>query len=233
MIVGLFSSSAVLFILCAFGIASGITFLRMGRFKGMNLAYAAYLLAFVGLSYAYWKASFAGVRDVAVAGGVLFMFLGGFLLSCAWNGLALWCTAVHYLGVIGRAGMSDDQIVVRKTYDRAEGAESRGDYEGAAELYRKETDSDPTDREAHRRLAEVLLKMGSPREAVEELRSVLALSKEEEARCAAAFRLAEVLQDEMGDREAAADLYRMVLQDYPDSKYAGHARSRLEQVGQD
>jgi len=219
-----------LLLLCVWGLVASVAFRLWVELSDSKLAGGVYLLIFFALSYLYWVRTggrLMGGGPLGAAFGV-FILLAGWVLGLVFNAGALYYVAICFLGAIGRTLTSDDQVVVRKTYDRAEGAESRGDYEEAAALYRKEIGADPDDREAHRRLAELLLKLARKQEAVEELRRVMELSEGEEKLCAAAFRLAEVLGEELGREVEAADLYQMIVRDHPASSYARYARARLE-----
>jgi tetratricopeptide (TPR) repeat protein len=160
--------------------------------------------------------------------------IGGLFLTLLESPLVLVCNAVPlYLSmerlVTGtvRSVMGYDQMVFRKTYDRASGAEARGEWELAESLYRDELQDSPDDLEARRRLAEVLIRRSRADEAVRELEHVMESAEQKEMRYSTAFRLAEVLDDELGDQATAENLYRLIVQEDPRSKYARYARSRL------
>nr|NIO13606.1 hypothetical protein [Xanthomonadales bacterium] len=56
--------------------------------------------------------------------------------------------------------------------------------------------------------------------------------QEERPYCAAAIRLGEVLEEELGDRAGAEQVYRAVLARYPRGEYAQYARARLGEPDQ-
>jgi tetratricopeptide (TPR) repeat protein len=159
-------------------------------------------------------------------GGVV-VGLGICLVGLAFHGVPVYYCLMHFVRGVGRAAAGLDQIALSKSYDRAEGAESRGNLEEAAALYRQELDTDPEDTEARRRLAELLVKQGRAQEAVPEFETVVEQVADREKRYAATFRLAEVLEEELGRRQEAAELYRRIVEEDPRSRYAQYARSRL------
>ena len=226
--------------LCLYGIAAALAFNTTQTLRDSKLAHYVYVLGYITLNLLLARgvakggvSGGGGGLAGAMAGALVYVvkLVAQILLGFLFNAVALLYTCDLSLSALLRFVTSDDQLVVRKTYNRAEGAESRGDLDGAAALYREEIQADPADREAHRRLAEVLLKAGKMREAADLFRQVLELSKGADERCVAALRVAEVFQDNLGDVAAAVELYEMILAEYPKTKHAAYARARLEKVG--
>jgi tetratricopeptide (TPR) repeat protein len=207
-----------------YGIVAALVFNLLQRLQENTIAHLVYLTGLLGLFVRLGTGQ--PLVGMAGLGNLIYIIFGG-LLGLIANAPALRYTLTHLLTAAGRELTSADQIVYRKTYDRAVGAESRGDLEMAAALYRQEIESDPEDREAYRRLAEVLLKHGKHDEAVSSFRKVIEMSDEPRERSEAMFRLAEVFQDELHDGAAARKLYQAVIHDNPRGKYAEYARSRL------
>jgi len=228
-IIGLFKHHALL-VLCLYGAAASLIFKKWEDLNRSGLVQTAYLIIFGVLSFAYWSTAAAGLSlGPGAVFGLLFI-CAGWLIALAFNALALYCVAQYYLEVLARAVSGISQMPVVKTYDRAAGAEVRGELDEAVRLYREEIESDAGDMEARRRLAEVLLKLGRPQEAVVSLRNVVRLSKSDKQRAAALFRLAEVQQEELKDEPMAAELYRTIIRDHPRTKHASYARARLEKT---
>jgi hypothetical protein len=200
-----------------------------------SLLHVLYLFGFVGLSVPFSSAAFGGVvgsdgivaRSAMGAMGGVVVGLGICLVGLAFHGVPVYYCLMHFVRGVGRAAAGLDHIVLSKSYNRAEGAESRGDLAEAERLYRQELEADPEDAEARRRLAELLVRQGRAQEAVPEFETVIEQVEGREKRYATTFRLAEVLEEELGRRQEAAELYRRIVQEDPRSRYAQYARSRL------
>jgi len=162
--------------------------------------------------------------DAGPIGLITGMFYGA--IGLGFNLIPLRHAADRMFGALGREMLSSG-IKMKKAYDRAASAETRGDYEAAVAIYREEIAKDDKDSEVHRRLGEALLKMKRAPEAAGSLRAAMDLSPDAERRSTIAFRLAEVLEDSVGDRPGAEAVYNMILRQYPESKYANYARARL------
>ena len=129
------------------------------------------------------------------------------------------------------AMISDGQINVRKTYDRAEKAERAGDLEGAAALYEAEAKQDPEDGEALRRLGEILMRIEAYEDAAESFRVALPRMEEPGEKCAVALRLADVLVGNLGRRDEAVAVLQDVCRDAGETREAEAIRLRLEALG--
>jgi len=217
---------------CVLGLVAAVVFFSSQAIRENILVHWAYL----SLLFVLWM-TFAGARHIRMtnlemaAHGTLGIF-GGFVVIVLCNIIALAYSADRLLQAAGVFLMGDSDIGVRKTYDRAEGAASRGDYETAARLYRDAIAEDPEDHEARQRLARVLLEWGDAEGAAEELLKLLDVCTEERERCTTALRLGEVCLDELEDPDGARQMYKMVMEDYPHSEYARHARARLDRMSQ-
>lgn len=217
--------------LIAYGVAASAVFVMLPWVRRSKAAHAAYVVGFLLLSFWYWSGFTVPSSGGMAAGLDVAIGLLGFALCCAANALAWACIAGEYFVRVGRALTGLSQIARIKTYDKAEGAESRRNFVRAAALYREKIDEDTGDFEARRRLAEVLLKMKRSEEAVEQFREALELAEEDEDRCRIAFRLAEVLHETLGRIEEGAALYRTIITDFPGSQHAAFAKSRLRHMG--
>jgi hypothetical protein len=222
-----------------YGVVWSVLFTTVADVRGSSLAHTLYFFGWVGLSVPFARAAFAGLGSVSGGGmgaapEVMFHVLFGGVL-CAFgllfNAPAVYHLLHHLVGRVGRGALGLDQIVLRKSYDKAEGAESRGDLAEAERLYRQELEADPEDAEARRRLAELLVRQGRPQEAVPEFEAVVEQVEDREKRYGTAFRLAEVLGDELGRKREAEELYRRIVEEDPRGRHAQYARSRLGDGG--
>ena len=219
------------FLLVFYGAVASVLFVRVEWLKDWKPAHIIHVFVFAVLSLLYFGASglTAGSFSLGAALGLGVVFLA-YILVCFANAVAFACIASHYFVGIGHWLTSYNKILRIKTYDRAEGAEARKDFEKAAELYRESIEDDPEDAEAHRRLAEVLLKLDCPEDAEEEFRRALELAEEGGVRSSIAFRLAEVLDETLGRPEDAAEMYEMIVKQHPESHHAEFAKSRLRHL---
>ena len=225
--------SVVLPFFIVYGMAASVLFYAYVWLRRSKIAQAAHVAVFAGLSYYYLiieSESLAGGSGLGAAQGFASVFVG-YMLCSASNAVAFACIGAEYAADVGRWLMSYNKIPELKTYDRAEAAESNRNYPRAARLYRQEIEDDPDDVEAYRRLAEVLMKLDRPEDAARVFRAGLKRAEKSRDRCRIAFRLAEVLHEELGRGDEGAELYRMIAEKHPDDRRAEYARSRLRQMG--
>ncbi len=220
-----------LIVLCTLGVVAGFAFWASQTLRESLLAHYVYVLILVALVILFGSRMAADYtsRLGAVAGVLLAML--GLMVGVAFNLPALKHAGNRVLTAIGRAVVGTRSMVVRKTYDQADAAMKREDYDAAAALYYRAIEKEPGDVEARRRLAEVFLKRGQPTSAASVLQEILDLSEDEQERCTVMFRLGEVLQDVLHEPEEAEGLYERIIRDYPAGEYAGYARARLKNIG--
>jgi len=142
-----------------------------------------------------------------------------------------------YLGVVAGEALYDifdffslAGLKVKKTFDQADAAMQRHDYDEAERLYRAALKDNQSNVELRRRLVELYVTTRRLDEALGELREVGRLSERPEDVCLAAFERAEILADEKEDVAAAIEEIRAVLASFPDSTSAVFARERLAQL---
>ena len=217
-------------LLCIYGVVWALVLNAWRTERRSSIPYMIYFFGFVGLavpasSWAYGGAMGAG-GQMAVVGGVL---IGTVLVAVAFmfNSIPILFCVGQIVRVVGREAAGLDQMTRRKSYDRAEAAESRGDPDEAARLYREEMAADPADTVAPRRLADLLVKAGRAQDAVAELRALLELIEDKDEMCSTMFRLAEILDEQLHDRSGAAELYGRIVKEHPKRRLAEYARQRL------
>ena len=206
--------------ICIYGVVVAALFSAVGRLRESTLASIIYVTGFLGLNVQLSRVSDPGP-------GILLAAAAAFI-GLIFNVVAMRFALARLLTALGRALTGDDALRYAKSYDRAEAAESRGDYEAAAGLYREAIAADARDAEAHRRLADALLKDGKPHDAGRVLKQLVDLCTDPEDRCGAIFRLAEVLHEKLNDERAAGELYELVSRDYANTRFDEYARGRLE-----
>lgn len=221
------------FLLLIYGIAASLLFYWWEALRAFKPAQAAHVAIFALLSYLYLQGQAGMLQGSAGLGGAigLVSIFVSYGLGCAANAVAFACIGAEYAAGLGRWLMSYHKVPELKSYDRAENAVSNRNFGRAAALYGQKIEEDPEDVEAHRRLAEVLLKMDRAEDAAGVFRRGLERAEKARDSCRIAFRLAEVLDEKLGRSGEAAELYRMLAEEYPDDRRADAARSRLEQMG--
>lgn len=219
------------FLLVMYGALASVLLARLEWLRNWKPAHVIHLAVFVMLTVFYFRSSdlAPGGFGLGAAISLAVVFLS-YAIACAANAVAFACIVSHYFVGFGEWVMGYGDILRIKTYDRAEGAEARRDFEGAAELYREKIEEDPEDPEARRRLGEVLLKLDRAEEAEREFRGALEAAEELEMHSAIAFRLAEVLDETLGRPDEAAEMYRNIVDTHPESQHATFAKSRLRHM---
>lgn len=162
--------------------------------------------------------------------------LGNSLATCIAVSLPMGvCYAYYSAGLVGHivarisaSAMSDGQVAVKPTFDRAEAAERTGELETAAELYREAIEADGSDPVPVRRLAEVLLRQEEVDEAMAGLRRAARLCEDVEAKALTVFRIAEVITSAKGDKAAAITELRKFASEHAGTTYASNAMARVQ-----
>ena len=126
--------------------------------------------------------------------------------------------------------MSDDAVAVRKRWWAAESAKHRKDLQKAAEIYKEESEENPKDTETRRRLAEVLVEIGRFDDALRELEQGIRLCEGDDNRSSLMFRMSDIIERHVGDRERSVRVLKELISRYPKSYYAKFARERLERI---
>jgi tetratricopeptide (TPR) repeat protein len=138
------------------------------------------------------------------------------------------------------------QRVTHAVYDSAEMIEkdvmhdarvlfAQGDYHGAIEAFKQAAKADPLNRLPWVEITKIQKdNLEDPHAAIETIRYALE-SQEWEINDAAyfLFRLAELYDEVLGDRDAAASIMRQVTQEFPRTRHSANAQARLHEWGMD
>lgn len=148
--------------------------------------------------------------------------------------LLAFCFSPYVLFLIveitGRAHRSltgIDGMKVAKTYDVAEKLEKERRHEEALRLYEEEAGKDASDAEARRRAGELCLKLDRPDDAVRWFREAIGRIEETENRVTLTFRMAEVIDQKLGNREEARRLLEEVAARHVGTPFERFAQERL------
>jgi tetratricopeptide (TPR) repeat protein len=223
-----FFSNPYFLLLAAYGVAMTAAFYYAPQVRDRKLVHLGHVVVFFVLAFFMWRQEFKPVE--AGAGMPPLLFLTGFLMSVVClllSGYVFIYMVRFYVEHAQTTLMSDHQLKVPKTYDKAEAAERRMDYETAAALYKIEIEDDPEDGEACRRLAEVYIKVGDFRSALSQFNRAIECNLERDRKCAVLMRMADLHAGYLGDIDAAIDTLQTIIHQYPTSKHADYAKVRL------
>jgi len=119
-----------------------------------------------------------------------------------------------------------------KVHSEAERKVIEDDLPGAITEYERIVAEDPKDFPAHYRLAELCCENNDYEKAAKAYRAIVSHGSELGAsqRCTALTRLSEIYANNLGDIEKARRCIQSIIKEYPETKYAGHASARLENM---
>jgi tetratricopeptide (TPR) repeat protein len=219
------------YILIIFGFVSfAVGILAMKRYQqgGLQpwmLALQAAMLVTVFILTVLWTAAEGGLGFK----GVIHLML---LLVIVVLHAPMFCVLLAGIGfgVMERILEPMSGVVLGKTYDEAEKAAARHEYERALALYRREKDNDPADAEVRTRMGEVLVLLKRFEQAVEEFTSVLDMEHPDEKHVVyGTLRAADVLCTHLDrPRDAEALLERVLAGDLSDEAVKA-LRARVNQ----
>jgi tetratricopeptide (TPR) repeat protein len=112
---------------------------------------------------------------------------------------------------------------------------AQGDYHGAIEAFKEAAKMDPLNRLPWVEIAKIQKdNLEDPHAAIETIRYALE-SQEWEINDAAyfLFRLAELYDEILGDRESAASIMRQVIENFPRTRHSANAQTKLYEWGMD
>jgi tetratricopeptide (TPR) repeat protein len=214
---------------CLYGVVAWLLFYFLPDLKHSTFVQIAYsfgvFLALLNLARGF---SLLGGDALSVFSSVILLVFQG-IVVLLFNAMPLHAAFNTFVTNFMRAASSDDNLRFRRSYDRAEGAEARGELELAERLYREYLEEDPSDPVGHRKLAELLLNMGRREAAIDEFEAALRVADEPEQEQRTLWRLGEV-HEEDGELETACDFYDKLMRRYPGSHVARYARERLEKL---
>lgn len=140
--------------------------------------------------------------------------------------LALELLALTIVPVPGKG------LKLLKVHSAAERKVIEDDIPGAIAEYERIVADDPKDFPAQYRLAELFCENKEYEKAAKAYRRFVSRGSElgVDQRCTALTRLSEIYAQNLGDKESARKCMQVILKEYPNTKYAGHAAARLENL---
>lgn len=175
-----------------------------------------------------WCVGTGAFLSLAIGGGPYFLAAiipGGFIYGA--------CFAYFFAGGVLRLrtwGLGDAKLKIEPTFDQAEAAEKRQDWEGALRLYRIAAQKEPEHAETRRRLGEAYLKAEDLDQGIMELRAAMGLTEDPEKKVTVAFRVCDLLVERKSDAFNAELILRSLEKDHAGSRVAELARMRREKL---
>jgi tetratricopeptide (TPR) repeat protein len=180
----------------------------------------------------------AGIRSkLASAEGD--RLLSGIMLTFISAGIAGIVIVVYLLPFfaqrITHAVYDSAEMVEKDVMHDARALVAQGEYHAAIEAYKQAAKAEPLNRLPWVEIAKIYKdNLEDPHAAIETIRYALE-SQEWQVNDAAyfLFRLAELYDEVMGDRESAIAILRQVVQEFPRTRHSANANTRLHEWGAD
>ena len=161
----------------------------------------------------------------------------GILLAFLTAGLVGIVFVIHVLPAIAQrfthAVYDSAEMVERDPMHDARAKVAQGDWEGAIEAFRLAAAADPLNRLPWVEISKIQLdELEDPAASVQTLRTAIeGLEWEENDAAYLMFRLAEIYNEHMSDRNSAASIMQQVIDQFPESRHSANARHKLREWG--
>jgi len=161
----------------------------------------------------------------------------GILLAFLTAGLVGIVFVIHVLPAIAQrfthAVYDSAEMVERDPMHDARAKVAQGDWEGAIEAFRLAAAADPLNRLPWVEISKIQLdELEDPAASVQTLRTAIEGQEWEENDAAyLMFRLAEIYNEHMSDRNSAASIMQQVIDQFPESRHSANARHKLREWG--
>ncbi len=161
----------------------------------------------------------------------------GILLVFLTAGLVGIIFVIHVLPAIAHrfthAVYDSAEMVEKDPMHDARAKVAQGDWEGAIEAFRLAAEAEPLNRLPWVEIAKIQLEqLEDPAASVQTLRTAIEGQEWEENDAAyLMFRLAEIYNGDMNDRNSAASIMQQVIDQFPESRHSANARHKLREWG--
>ncbi len=168
-------------------------------------------------------------RNQKTFSGILLVFLTAGLVGIIF--------VIHVLPAIAHrfthAVYDSAEMVEKDPMHDARAKVAQGDWEGAIEAFRLAAEAEPLNRLPWVEIAKIQLEqLEDPAASVQTLRTAIEGQEWEENDAAyLMFRLAEIYNGDMNDRNSAASIMQQVIDQFPESRHSANARHKLREWG--
>jgi tetratricopeptide (TPR) repeat protein len=175
------------------------------------------------------KSSLESRGNEKIFGGILMAFLTAGLI-----GMVVVLDVLPALAhKVTHAVYDSGEAVQQDAMHAARSKVAQGDYEGAIASFREAAQADPYDRMPWVEIAKIQREnLEDPAAAIQTIRDALE-GQEWEINHAAyfLFRLAELYDEDAGDRVSAATMLNQVIEQFPETRHSANARHKLHEWG--
>jgi tetratricopeptide (TPR) repeat protein len=175
------------------------------------------------------KSEMSGKEGARIFNGILLTFLSAGLI-----GIVLVTTVLPLLAdKMTHAIYDSGEEVERDVFHHARVLIAQGEWEGAIEAFRMGAQQEPLNRMPYLEIAKIQKnQLEDPLAAITTLREALEGQEWEEDNAAfLMFRLAEIYDEDAGDRKAAVAIFEQVMELFPETRHSANARTKLHEWG--
>lgn len=175
------------------------------------------------------KTNLESKRNEKTFSGILLAFLSAGLVGIVF--------VIHVLPAIAHrmthAVYDSAEMVEKDPMHDARAKVAQGDYEGAVEAFRQAAEADPLNRLPWVEIAKIQREhLEDPSAAIQTLRHAIE-EHDWQVNDAAylMFRLAELYDEDVHDRQSAATIMQQVMEQFPETRHSANARHKLHEWG--
>jgi len=176
-----------------------------------------------------WKSEIAAKKNEGIITGILLAFLTAGLVGI----VAVVEVLPAFANRLTHSVYDSAEMVEKDVMHDARSKVAQGDYLGAIEAFKEAAAADPMNRLPWVEIAKIQKEnLEDPAAAIETIRHALQ-SQEWELNDAAyfLFRLAELYEQDAGDRASAVSILQQVMEQFPNTRHAANARFKLNEWG--
>lgn len=177
------------------------------------------------------KAKISGIEGQRTFSGILLAFLSAGLVGIVFVLEVLPAIAQKLTHAVYDSG----EMVEQDAFHDARVLMAQGEWEGAIESFREAASQDIMNRMPYIEIAKIQrIHLEDPGAAIETLRDAIEGQEWEEKDAAfLMFRLAEIYDQDAGDRESAVAIMEQVMEQFPETRHSANARTKLHEWGMD
>lgn len=175
------------------------------------------------------KAEMHGIEGERTFNGILLSFLSAGLIGIVFVTMVLPVIAQKLTHAVYDSG----EQVERDVFHEARVLMAQGEWEAAIDAFHEAAKQDPLNRMPYVEIAKIQkVHLEDPAAAIQTLREAIEGQEWEENDAGyLMFRLAELYDEDAGDREAAVMIMEQVMEQFPGTRHSANARTKLHEWG--